>query len=140
MNIAKILKNCPKGIRLYSPIVGDVFFEEITEHGCIRVESVVGNRVLYLYDDGKEVTSGECMLFPSKENRDWNKFGTEERRFRPYQKVIVRADKDCKWFPTFYGYYDTKGSKHLTGEGSVYDAENILPFDDNEDKVGKVTD
>ena len=30
MNLAKILKNCPKGMKLYSPIYGEVEFTEVS--------------------------------------------------------------------------------------------------------------
>ena len=38
MDIAKILEKAPKGIKLYSPIFGDVIFEEIRQD-YIRVST-----------------------------------------------------------------------------------------------------
>ena len=71
MDIAKILEKAPKGIKLYSPIFGDVIFEEI-RHGYIRVST---NCIIReFHSDGRFYANGECMLFPSRENRDWNTF------------------------------------------------------------------
>ena len=73
MSLAKILKNCPKGMKLYSPIYGEVEF--------IEVSVVTGNIVCkfdgcnaYFHPDGVYYKGGECMLFPSKKQRDWDEF------------------------------------------------------------------
>lgn len=71
MNIAEILKGAPKGTKLYSPIFGDVIFEEI-RHDYIRVSTNCIMREFH--SDGRFYANGECMLFPSRENRDWNTF------------------------------------------------------------------
>ena len=73
MNIAEILKNCPKGTMLYSPICGEVEFECVTTLGNIRcIENSYCKRLFY--PNGTYSENGEVMLFPSKEQRDWNKF------------------------------------------------------------------
>lgn len=73
MNLTKILKICPKGMKLYSPIYGEVTFKEITalteNIGC-----KINGCTVYFHSDGSYYTGGECMLFPSKEQRDWNEF------------------------------------------------------------------
>lgn len=71
MNIAEILKNVPKGTKLYSPAFGDVILEEIRQD-YIRVRT--NNIIREFYSDGRYYANGECMLFPSRENRDWNTF------------------------------------------------------------------
>lgn len=73
MNIAEILKNCPKGMKLYSPIFGEIEFAEI--HNCtneIVCRTSAGTALFY--SDGTYCKCGECMLFPSKEQRDWDEF------------------------------------------------------------------
>ena len=70
LNLVKILKNCPKGTKLYSPVYGDVELVKVC-NGCdypIEVNSTTGEftkdgRLFLNYDD-------ECMLFPSKDQRD----------------------------------------------------------------------
>lgn len=74
MNIAEILKNCPAGIKLYSPIYGEMEFRGITtitkNIHCLTKDG----KSRYFCSDGKFADEGECVLFPSKEQRDWNKF------------------------------------------------------------------
>ena len=73
INIAEILKDKPKGIRLYSPIFGECTFcciREDTNDICVKKHN--GMKVFF---DSKGLYSnlGEVMLFPSKEMRDWEK-------------------------------------------------------------------
>lgn len=76
MNIAKILKYCPKGTKLYCILCGNAELEEITNIGTIVIRKVVGTiSTSYTLDyEGRYSHSGECVLFPSKDQRDWNKF------------------------------------------------------------------
>ena len=72
INIAEILKDCPKGTKLYSPLCG-----ECTLHSVIDNYIKVEDKEEYIRDflsNGKITLYGECQLFPSKENRDWSTF------------------------------------------------------------------
>ena len=73
MNIANILKNCPEGIELYSSVCGEVIFIRVCSNNNITVRESNGS-LRYFLPDGKYTGNGECVLFPSKEQRDWNKF------------------------------------------------------------------
>lgn len=76
INIAEILKECPPGMELYSPIFGDVYLNKIRPHLAIVVttDKEQGDfKEEFLYD-GRYWINGECMLFPSKDQRDWSKF------------------------------------------------------------------
>ena len=74
INIAEILKDKSKGIRLYSPIFGECsfsFVREETNDICVKKH----NGVKEFFDSkGLYYNTGEVMLFPSKEMRDWEKF------------------------------------------------------------------
>ena len=73
MSLAKILKNCPKGMKLYSPIYGEIEFEEVSSiTGSIVCKFNDGT--VYFHPNGVYYKGGECMLFPSKEQRDWDEF------------------------------------------------------------------
>lgn len=87
MNIAEKLKNLPKGNVLYSPAFGDVIFKEIVRNNIV-VEDICKIERTFLYD-GRFYADGECMLFPSKENRDWKTF-----TYCPFKNgdVIIRND------------------------------------------------
>ena len=73
MSLVEILKNCPKGMMLYSPIYGEVEFAELT----VLTESIgcgINGNTVYFHSDGSYYKGGECMLIPSKEQRDWDDF------------------------------------------------------------------
>ena len=71
MNIAEKLENAPKGTKLYSPIFGEV---ELYEVNSIFIDVKHDDLIAKFYSDGKYTKNGECMLFPSRENRDWDNF------------------------------------------------------------------
>lgn len=77
LNLVEILKDCPKGTKLYSTIYGEVKLCSVIEK-CqypIIFTEITGytNKVTA---DGRHLVdyNGECTLFPSKEQRDWRKF------------------------------------------------------------------
>ena len=74
-NITEILKDCPKGTKLYSPILGEVEYLEYG-HDTIWVKRP-STRANYSFDQfGRylNIEDSECVLFPSKDNRNWDKF------------------------------------------------------------------
>lgn len=76
LNLAELLKDCPKGMKLYSPIFGDVYLDKIRPHLAIVVttDKEQGNlKEEFLYD-GRYGMNGECMLFPSKGKTTWEGF------------------------------------------------------------------
>lgn len=90
VNIAEILKNMPKGFRLYSPICGECKLVGVVNN-LIKVEDK-DEYIRNFLSDGKQNVNGECLLFPSKDNRDWNTFNKVERSFRPEIGDVVA---DC---------------------------------------------
>lgn len=78
VDLTKILKNCPKGFKLYSPMVGEVEFERILDGIAYPIITSYNERTLaftnkgFYYDDAG--AEAECLLFPSAEQRDWRKF------------------------------------------------------------------
>lgn len=78
LNLTEILKDCPEGTKLYSPLYGDVELVKVHHDGRNHpIEIKLRN---YEFDsftkDGRIFAkyNGECLLFPSKEQRDWSKF------------------------------------------------------------------
>lgn len=71
LNIAEILKDKPKGTKLYTPIFGKVKYDSVLL-GDIKVLYSCTDKHFYM--DGRFCMNGECLLFPSKEMRDWSKF------------------------------------------------------------------
>lgn len=82
MDIAKILKDCPKGTKLYSPYCGECELVCVTDNNGISIKCEYFTHICF--KDGSFLSNGECLLFPSKENRDWSKF---QKRVEPKFKV-----------------------------------------------------
>ena len=72
LNIAEILKDKPVELKLYSSTFGYIKFN------CVHKNKVYfsseDTNVHSVKSNGKMYDSGECIIFPSKEMRDWNKF------------------------------------------------------------------
>ena len=108
LNLVEILKDCPKGTKLYSTVYGEVKFDRI-ENGSeypvwfVKSDGSFGTvtaqgLVLACYD-------GECIIFPSREQRDWSKFKVKKPKFdpktlKPFDKVLVYFNDiwDCDLF------------------------------------------
>ena len=76
IDLTKILKDCPIGTKLYLTLCGEVKLIKVENDTYpICVENINGDR-FWLTQDGKHISGldGECILFPSKEQRDWSKF------------------------------------------------------------------
>lgn len=77
INIAEILKDYPKGTKLYSPLLGNVTLESINSYSTnATIEVKVDNSYYCFYKTGTYYNhaGAECLLFPSSEMRDWTKF------------------------------------------------------------------
>lgn len=86
-NIAELLKDCPKGMELYSPIFGEVYLDKIRPHLAIVVatdKEQGDSKEEFLYD-GRYGMNGECMLFPSKGKTTWEGFQ------RPFEDGVIVA-------------------------------------------------
>ena len=115
LNLVEILKDCPKGTKLYYTVYGEVEFDHvaISSKYPIVLRLKGGKSYESLTSEGKFdiKRDGECLLFPSKEQRDWSKFKPKKNRFDPktlvaFDKVLVRLTKDCIWNATFFSHYD----------------------------------
>lgn len=79
LNLVEILKDVPNGFEFYSEIHGNVTFDEINYDNFdypINVNTISegGDEDCQTFtSDGRYLTDydGECVLFPSKENRSW---------------------------------------------------------------------
>lgn len=117
LDLTKILKDCPKGIKLYSTIHGEIEFDHIDETIIYPIVLRVNNNIYHsVTKDGKSLieSKGECVLFPSKEQRDWSKFTApwiKKERFdpktlKPFDRVLVRNSKIEKWRCNHFSYFN----------------------------------
>lgn len=70
------LKNMPKGRELYSTVYGNVKFKRYLESGDYPIEVEVAQTEMDAFDlTGRwHKGQGECILFPSDECKDWEKW------------------------------------------------------------------
>ena len=137
LDLTKILEECPKGTEFYSPLFGEVAFVKISDGriivDCTRINrqvmfNTVGkyvmNEMRYSDDLGNHFHSVECLLFPSKEQRDWSKFERfwekpkvekfNPKTFQPFDKVLARCT-ESEWMPTLFGFFiDTDNKDPLS--------------------------
>ena len=139
LDLRKILEGC-KGIKLYSPILGEVTLTEIFPHE-IQVTSVKDTRFGFGFNGryfGEKYPDGECLLFPSKYQRNWSKFVKPIPKDTPFMVCDV-PDAGCGWHLYFYANYDEEYEQHrvfLNGEKSKADYNKptttfkyMIPFD-----------
>ena len=117
LNLCEILKNCPYETKLYCTFLGDVTFLTINEN-TLNVR--YGCATYTFLKDGTYTREGECVLFPSKEQRDWSKFKAPIKRFdpkkiQPFDKILVRDGNGLVWVPCLFDSI----LKEPTGKGSV---------------------
>lgn len=79
INITTILKDKPKGTKLYSTVHGKCTFKSITDeifkiNFCTSKFGLTQTGECVLIKFGNMFDGGECVVFPSKEMRDWSKF------------------------------------------------------------------
>lgn len=91
-NIIEKLKDCPNGTKLYSTICGECTIKKIYKGLGFDVISKDGTTYNFSYD-GRFDLNGECCIFPSKENRDWNIFIKVDIPFEPKIGDVVA---DCR--------------------------------------------
>ena len=72
------MKDCPKGMELYSPIYGEVELLKVNSNDTYPIIITIGIDCTGTFtSDGRlyeQFHSAECILFPSREMRDWTKF------------------------------------------------------------------
>ena len=115
IDLTEILKDCPKGTKFYTSIFGEVEFDSIDDDKIypiiIRLSE---NNTESLTADGKmyENLDGECILFPSREQRSWSEFTApwiKKERFdpktlKPFDRVLVRNYCDSRWTCSFFSF------------------------------------
>lgn len=143
INVAEKLKDCPKGTKLYSPLFGEVEFVrlEIGSPGFSITVKVLDNGIPYsnvtFTAEGKwhDIEQSECLLFPSKDNRDWNKFNLPVNTLKPFDKVLVRDSIDEKWRISLFSYYDEEHQyfPYVCISGRYV---RCIPYEGNENLLG----
>lgn len=139
INIAEILRDMPKGTKLYSPLFGkcelvDTYTGEGDEP--IRVEPFCGGMSRTFSLKGRyfeRYQDAECLLFPSDKMRDWNKFFKRgDIVYNPHSQMYAVfecwTNDDYTEFNTTINYY----KDHTLGEEEVCDTECFVKANDEQ--------
>ena len=116
LDLTRILKNCPPGYKFWSSIYGDVEFVTISSDMVIFNLLHLQFTELKVYKNGKYsiFTEAECVVFPSKDQRDWSKFTApwykkdnfDPNTLKPFDRVLVRNCKAYKWKCEHFSYFN----------------------------------
>lgn len=152
INLVEILKDCPRGTKLYTPIAGEVKLDAVRPQKYRQVPHVIS--VIY-NDNGSsllftkeglflDLPNGECLLFPSKDQRDWSKFKCSKPKFdpktlQPFDKVIVKDYSAGYWNCDFFSRIDDSTSNHkFVTISSAYTF--CIPYNDDTKHLVGTTD
>ena len=129
LNLCLILKDCSNGTKLYCTFLGYVLLSKIEIN---KIFLHIGNTGYHLYIDGTFNPKGECVLFPSKEQRDWSKFKVPIKKFnpkdfKPFDKVLVRRYENYKWEIDFFQRMENNNT--VTTMISTAN-NNVIPFNE----------
>ena len=156
IDLIKILKDCPKGWKFYTPIWGEVTFNGIKREYCgICIDTICGCQIItiegyYIYTSG-----AECIIFPSKDQRDWSKFTApwykrekfDPKTLKPFDKVLVKCtsiyNSNLVWRVGLFSYFHVEDdSIRVYTLGSDDNTPNlyVIPYNDNTKHLVNTTD
>ena len=125
LDLTKILEGCPYGTEFYHSGYGKVWFIGIDIELEYPIHIKLDSRS---YEDARITSAGtlnkkyngECVLFPSKDQRDWSKFERfwdkskvkkfDPKTLQPFDKVLVRDSSCGVWGVDIFGYLNDKHS------------------------------
>ena len=144
INLTKILKDCPEGTEFYHAAYGRVYFI------CIDLNRTYPIRLSFSQEisDDVGVTSkglinnnhnGECLLFPSKDQRDWSKFTApwykkekfDPKTLQPFDKVLVRDSRSDKWRCQLFSHILKDDDYFCACIYSSYRYGDCIPYNDD---------
>ena len=139
INIAEILRDMPKGTKLYSPLFGkcELIGVDNSKYPIAikaqRIDGAISKGIMKdgRYFDGYE--DAECLLFPSARMRDWSKFFKRgDIVYNPHSQIYAVfecwVNDDYTEFNTTINYY----KDHTFGEEEVCDTECFVKVNDEQ--------
>ena len=116
-DLTKILQDCPKGWKFWSPILGEAEFNRnYGNKGSINISVNKDGTEWYFTSDAKIMIGGiisqEIMIYPSRHLLDWSKFKApwyKKERFdtktlKPFDRVLVRKGSCDYWTCDFFSH------------------------------------
>lgn len=105
INLCEILKGCPRGTEFWSDNFGEVKFINVGPEWDTPIEVELSDGSAYHYtEEGwcNKHLPANCMLWPSKNCRDWSKWKCSKPKFdpktlKPFDRILVRDYKGSAW-------------------------------------------
>lgn len=119
LDLTKILEGCPKGTEFYHAGFGRVWFAGIDLDSDYPIRLSLNNDPCdntFLTKKGTVNVQydGECILFPSRTQRDWSKFERfwdkpkvekfDPNTLQPFDKILARDCSDELWSIEFFSH------------------------------------
>ena len=128
LNLREILKNCQKGETFWSPIFGNVKFNGINQKRNFINIVLENGETWNINADGTisfgTIISPEVMLYPSKDQRNWDKFTPQLKKdkfdpktLKPFDKVIVRDGYREIWLCSIFSNIIEEAHPYCTASG-----------------------
>ena len=141
IDLTKILKDCPKGWKLYCSIYGEVEFVCIDEYEEYPIKVMVKRKFIDAFSRKGFIRPQyniKGILFPSKDQIDWSKFTApwykkekfDPKTLKPFDKVLVKLSNDDVWIADFFSYYD-KLEKYMKYVCVTHLAVFCIPYNDD---------
>ena len=141
IDLTKILKDCPIGWKLYTPLLGEVEFKGICSDKKYHI--------VVSYNGGESqseftkegfyyaLKDAECLLFPSAEQRDWSKFIApwyKKERFdpktlKPLDTVLAKDSFSGYWRIGIFSHYIENDAYSFKCVGNNY--RFCIPYNDD---------
>ncbi len=128
LDLTQILKDCPKGTKLFCTNLGYVTLESVGCKDSLNPITVKNhnNYTISFTKDGfcfcqkYRDEYAEPSLFPAHDQRDWNKFEVPKPQIKvtlhPFDKVLVRDDSQSPWEAQFVTFMTIDGFETINGE------------------------
>lgn len=148
INLIEKLKGCPQGTKFYSPLFGEVELVRIDMENprfpiIVKVladESPFSNVTFTAEGKWYSFKQSECLLFPSKDNMDWNKFDYRikpKSKYRPFanaQECLeeMKKHQPFGWVKDKFSFYPIErvgtnfGKKCIRNHGIWFTLEKMF--------------
>ena len=142
IDLTKILKDCPDGWEFFTPICGEVKFSFIKEFLEYPINMRFGELRINFSKEGFYFTGcegAECLIFPSKDQRDWSKFEApwykkdkkdrfDPKTLKPFSMILARFSETGIWYCDFFSFIEKDGVNLIKGCAAYY--RHCIPYND----------